>query len=198
MAVTSLARNSVLNPTKYTDFLAGNSQYDVSSMVPIATISNLSAVAAFTNIPQGYQDLMLVFNGRTTRAVTTDDCLIRFNNDGAGINSWTVLNGSGSSATSYRNASGNSFIVAGTVAGASATTGMVSTIICHILSYANTTTYKTMLSRAANDMNGSGTTQLTVGLYRSTAAITRLDVTQYTGYTATSTATLYGIKAVGQ
>ena len=172
-----------------------NSPYIYGAMVPIATISDLSLVSAFTSIPQNFQDLLLVINPRGSRSQTLDDCLVRFNNDGSGINSWTVLSGDGSSATSSRNASGQSFIVVGSMPAATAGSGILGSVICHVLNYANTTTFKTVLSRSAADLNGSGNTTLTVGLYRSTAAISRIDVTQYVGYSSTSTATLYGIRA---
>jgi len=168
------------------------------AIVPIAYISNLAATSTFANIPSGYQDLMVVINARGSRSLTSDNCLIRFNNDGSGINSWTFLQGDGSSATSTRNSSGNSFIVVGDVPASSATSGIFGSIICHILNYANTSTYKTILSRAACDLNGSGYSEETIGLYRSTSAINRIDVTQYVGYTSGSTATLYGIRTVGQ
>lgn len=168
------------------------------AVVPLAYLSNLAAVSAFTNIPSGYQDLMVVINARGSRSLTSDDCLIRFNNDGSGINSWTFLQGDGSSATSARNTSGNNFIVVGSMPASNATSGIFGSIICHILNYANTSTYKTILSRSACDLNGSGYSQETIGLYRSTSAINRIDVTQYVGYTSGSTATLYGVRTVGQ
>lgn len=178
--------------TLYTSMNANN---QFGAMVPIASIPDLSAVSAFTNIPQTYQDLMLIINARGSRSQAADDCLIRFNNDGSGINTWTTLEGNGTSAISYRNTTGNSFIVAGAMPAATATSGILGSIVCHILNYANTTTFKTMVSRSASDLNGSGVTQLTAGLYRSTAAVSRIDVTQYLGYSSSSTATLYGIRA---
>jgi hypothetical protein len=61
------------------------------------------------------------------------------------------------------------------------------------MNYANTTTYKTVLSRANNSAAG---TEAIVGLWRSSAAITSMTVLSETGNIAIgSTFSLYGILA---
>ena len=64
-----------------------------------------------------------------------------------------------------------------------------------IFSYAGST-YKTALSQLSNDNNGSGATASTVGLWRSTSAITSINLFMSgTTFQAGTTATLYGIKS---
>ena len=61
------------------------------------------------------------------------------------------------------------------------------------MNYANTTTYKTILGRWGSSANNQ--TRISVGLWRSTAAITSFTITPSLGIAAGSSFTLYGIKA---
>ena len=62
------------------------------------------------------------------------------------------------------------------------------------MNYANTTTYKSIIGRANRADSG---VDAAVALWRSTAAITRIDIKLKNGgsFTAGSTFTLYGIAA---
>ena len=166
------------------------------AMVPISYAS-ITAAINFTNIPQTYQDLMLVINSRDTTAATVTTLFNYLNNDGTTNYSYTYLDGNGTSASSSRVANTAPFGGAVQI-GASATSGIFSSNIMHILNYANTTTYKTVLWRSAADANGSGNTRLTVGLYRSTLGITQVYVNPASAFATGSTVTLYGIRTVGQ
>ena len=65
--------------------------------------------------------------------------------------------------------------------------------IVQFQNYSNTTTYKTVLSRGNN---ASNLVEAFVGLWRSTSAITAIDIkTQSGNFSIGSTFTLYGIKA---
>jgi hypothetical protein len=194
MGVNSLTRDTLTSTVKYTSALAGNSIYDVSAMEPIATAA-LSGAVNFTSIPQGYQDLMVVISSRDTTASVNTTLFNYLNNDGSSIYSFTIMSGDGSTTSSSRQTGQGVFGAAAQV-GASATSGIFSTNIMHILNYSNTTTFKTVLWRSAADANGSGQSRLAVGLYRSTAAITQVYVNPASGFAAGSTATLYGIRAV--
>lgn len=182
--------------TLYTSMNAGN-QY--GAMVPIGshTFSGSTSDIEFTNIPQTYQDLFFTVYGRATFAA--NDVLIQsyVNNDFSTIYSTTRLEGDGTNAYSNRQ-TGNSGLQYGYIPSANSTTGAFGSITGHILNYANSTTFKTALARHANDRNGGGTTGLYVGLYRSTAPITRLGIATYGvgNFVAGSQITLYGIRAV--
>jgi len=165
-----------------------------STYEPIAstTLTN-STTASVTfgsggTLPQTYTDLILVINSR----LTTGGYLhrIRFNGDTGSNYSYTTLHGNGSSAGSFRASSQaygllNYFGIA--------TDTKPDTVVVHIMSYANTNVFKTVLSSAAGE--GYGVDRM-VNLWRSTSAITSLEVYQVTPfYSSGSTFSLYGIKA---
>jgi hypothetical protein len=175
--------------TLYTSMNAGN---QFGAMVPIASASE-STFSGFTNIPTTYQDLYVVGSVLSDATRTATSLWLRLNNDSATNYSVTQLDGNGSSASSSRAA--NNTIIGlnfGLVSGNPAVFEM------WILNYANTSTLKTVLIRSANDNNGSGTTSLMVGLYRSTSVVSAINLLYPGGnsQTANTTATLYGIRAV--
>jgi hypothetical protein len=167
------------------------------AVVPIGYYS-ITASTTFFNIPQNYQDLMVVYNTRDTTAATGATLTFYLNADGANNYSYTSLNGDGSSATSARTTNQGAFVQL-LHPGANATSGIFGSNIVHILNYANTSTYKTVLTRTAEDLNGSGNTRLTSGLYRSTSGITAISAHSTSGsFASGSTVSIYGIRTVGQ
>lgn len=150
-----------------------------------------------TDIPSTYQDLFLVLYVRSTAAVTTTQSIIYFNGDAGSSNyARTVLQGNGSSASSFRETNYAQLYFLDGVPGASATSGIYLSSAINILNYKNTSTFKTLLIRNAADMNGSGLTSIGAGLWRSTAAINRIQIGPVSGSFANgSTFALYGIKA---
>jgi hypothetical protein len=170
------------------------------AMVPIAkyTSTGTNNGIFFNNIPQSYQDLMIVGNGRDSRAVTAENWLITVNNDNTALYSSTWLYGDGSGASSTRaTASGFGYLFYG-LTGANASSNVFGSGIMHILNYSNSSTFKTFIGKGSADINGSGSVGLTATLYRNTPAITSLGVQTYNNLDAGSTFTLYGIRTVGQ
>ena len=103
------------------------------------------------------------------------------------------MRGDGSTASSNR-ASNQTYIEIGDQNISTDTAGNIGNVICHIQNYSNATTYKTTLSRAnVADV----TVRAIVGLWRSTNAITEIDIISSGGnnFISGSTFTLYGIKA---
>ena len=149
------------------------------------TVSGTStSTVSFGSIPQTYTDLVLVSSVTQSADVAS---YMRFNSDTGSNYSRTRLLGTGSSVTSARgtNDVGIEFSFG--------TLTSLSNTIWQINNYSNTTTYKTALSRINNTFDWVGTS---VGLWRSTAAITTVSYTVASGYIiAGSTLTLYGIKA---
>ena len=178
---------------------AGN---QFGAMVPIQTITftnSTTSDATFTNIPQTYQDLMIVGSARRTDAATTATIYVTpyYSGISASPQSTTILEGNGSTASSSRNSSQDGAFMA-SVPAASATAGIFGSIVWHCLNYANTSTFKTSISRAAADVNGSGTTRLAVNLTRGTGGITTVNCSTFSGsafFETGSTFTLYGIRA---
>jgi hypothetical protein len=156
-----------------------------STYTPIATttLGSSQSTVTFSGIASTYTDLVLVINGT---ASSTNNHLIRFNNDSATNYSYTDLYGDGSSAGSGR-ASNSTGIFIGN---GSATNY---TKIVQIMNYANTTTYKTALNRSNSPAEAVAAE---VGTWRSTTAINRVDVVATAGSMNTGlTMTLYGIAA---
>lgn len=159
---------------------------------PIATVtasggSNTQLV--MSSIPSTYTDLILIIQTSNT---LSSNMGLKFNSAGGTAYSNTWLNGSGTAVVS----SGDTNSAYINLDGASYPTSGTTTIYkIHIKNYANTSVYKTIISRASN---GSRGVDLTIGLWQSTAAINRIDfISANAGGTITSgsTLTLYGIKA---
>ncbi len=162
---------------------------------PIATTTLGSAAATYTfsSIPATYTDLVLIAVGTTT----TDGAslTIRFNADSTSNYSTTVVRGSGSSATSARGTFNTSLFLG---YGTGFSSSQITNAIMNIQNYANTTTFKTTISRVNNANGSTGVgTEANVGLWRKTPeAISSIVIGADAGNLATGmTFTLYGIKA---
>ena len=151
------------------------------------TLGSAASSITFSSIGSGYTDIRISFviiGG----AGTAGQFDITYNNDTTSLYSITRLYGDGSSAGSSRYSGTalypcqNSF---------SSTPPVFATI--DLFSYAGST-FKTALITYSNDANGSGSAERSVGLYRSTSAITRIDLGGVGGtFAIGTTATVYGI-----
>ena len=160
-----------------------------STYEKIATVTaSASSTVDFTSIPSTYTDLVLIANAHNAFGGTGSTFYrMRFNSDSGSNYSGTSIRGNGSAASSAQ-ASNATEMTWGYSANDSAARSIS---IANIMNYANTTTYKTMLSRGnAIDSNVGAV----VNLWRSTSAITSLSIFIATT-TLTGTFTLYGIKA---
>jgi len=164
-----------------------------------STVSNATtSTFTFSSIPATYTDLVVILNGNTDGPSSPK---MFFNNENTGTNySWngvvgrTVVVATGDVNTNqlyiggYQNYWPNSATERATA-------------YIHIMNYANTSTYKSYVSRDSDSYDvGSqiGEVGLYGGMWRSTAAVNRIDI--WTGYAlyyfrAGTTATIYGIKA---
>jgi hypothetical protein len=151
----------------------------------------LTTQMTFNSISGSYTDLVLIANGMN--GVATQNLEMRINNDSGSNYSRTAMWGTGTAAFSGRTTSATQVRL--DVYGYWNTTTPATTIV-NFLNYSNTTTYKTFLARANSATTG---VDAGVGLWRSTAAITRVDLypTVASGdyFAAGSTFTLYGIAA---
>jgi hypothetical protein len=165
-----------------------------STYEPIATTTLGSAAASitFSSIAATYTDLRVVMT--YTTSVGGEDARVRFNSDTGTNYSITRLRGNGTSASSSRLTSQSSLVLCDNVDIGSSTT-IPQLLTFDIFSYAGSTN-KTLLSENSSDYNGSGTVTRTVGLWRSTSAITTIAIGTLTAATFSigTTATLYGIK----
>jgi len=162
--------------------------------IATTTLSTTAASVTFSSISSAFTDLYIVVNARGNNAGTTDQVALRFNSDTSTNYSRTILYGTGSAAASART-SNDSKILIDYVAGDTAAAGTFGGCYINVMNYANTTTYKTVLSRAgtAGDL-----VEANVGLWRATpAAISTVLIYPGIGsqWLTGSSFTLYGIKA---
>lgn len=152
---------------------------------PIAstTLGAAAASITFSTISGAYTDLVLVMNGKNDTAF--DNWRLTLNSDTGSNYSYTSLVGNGSTASSSRGSNATPMYIGGIPS------SDFGTNIAHINNYSNTTTYKTVISRASSANNNAAAW---VNLWRSTSAITTIKIDCGTGNLATGTsATLYGI-----
>jgi hypothetical protein len=166
-----------------------------STYTPIQTYTfpnSTTRLLTMSSIPSTYTDLRIVVSG----SYTFNDCqfFIQFNGDTATNYSQTWMYGNGSAAGSARVANSNNLSL-GWYPYPNAANSQGQTTI-DIMNYANTTTYKSCVSRdglTASSLNAR------VGLWRSTSAINSItfDLGTYNNpyWTSGSTITIYGILA---
>jgi hypothetical protein len=152
------------------------------------TLGSAASSITFSSIAASWTDLRVVFTGTTTAA---SGFWVRFNNDTSVLYSQTTLYGDGASAISNRNI--NATELEYTFMGNLNTTPVTFATL-DLFSYAGST-FKTSLLSLSKDNNGSGFVNRYVGLYRSTTAVSRIDLIASGSFAIGTTATLYGIKA---
>lgn len=154
---------------------------------PIATqtLGSSAATVTFSSISGAYTDLKIVFTGVVNAG--GDAFYLRFNGDSASNYSNTELKGNGTTASSARYSNVTYMYACG-----NGLSTIQTNVIVDINNYSNATTYKTGLFRYNNTDNVMAAT---VGLWRSTSAITSISINSLGAYTTGSTFTLYGITA---
>lgn len=162
---------------------------------PIATttLNATQTTVTLSSIPNTYTDLVIVCS--PLGSAGNYDFRFRFNSDSGSNYSWGafMFNADNSS---------NPYGTQGTNASAIITQTNISTgtdafpIIINVHNYANTSVYKSTISRVAR---GNYATSQVVGMWRSTAAINSVSFSLIGGgsadLVANSTFTVYGIKA---
>lgn len=154
------------------------------------TLSGAAASITFSNVPQSYTDLILVVDYSLN--VSNSSLFVRLNGDTGSNYSYTRMSGTGSAASSGRGTSSDQARITADTTAQSASTRQIVTI--NLMNYNNSTTYKTFLSR----YNSTGGVEAFVDLWRSTAAVTSVQIKGYDGTAiieSGATFTLYGIKA---
>jgi hypothetical protein len=154
--------------------------------VKIASYTATTSTASYTfsNIPQGYTDLILVTSGIGS-ATTNLECYI--NADTGSNYSFTYLYGDGSTVASGRNANANRIVVGRLGTGTSHG-------IAHFQNYSNSLINKTIITRKGK---GSEIGMIFSNIWRNNNPITSLQIFGEGGQTMSSgyTATIYGVKA---
>jgi hypothetical protein len=156
---------------------------------PIAstTLGSAAASHTFSSIPGTFTDLRLIVSDGLTNNYNIG---CRFNSDTGSNYSHTQIYGTGSAAASTRDSSQTALFLGYTG------TSAPNVLVTDIMSYANTNVFKTVLSASVAPAR---TVTRAVGLYRSTSAITSVQVYIIFGgpvdLPTGTTLSLYGIKA---
>ena len=162
-----------------------------ATKVPLlsTTLSATASSVTFSALSQSYTDLVLVCKILPTGSVVYGP-YIYFNEEFNGSTNYShsCIEGRGNSATYNRTSSQNAAYTSWNV-GLSG----VSTLIVNFNNYSNTSTYKTFLSRS-NDTTGSYPgTSLSLGMWRSTSALTSITISWPGTFDIGSKFDLYGI-----
>ena len=156
--------------------------------IATTTLGSAASTITFSSIAASWTDIRLVVVAKNV--TLNDDIQFRFNSDSGSNYSWTTLSGNGTAAATSR--SSNNTKLYATAAG-NLSTAQFGLATMDIFSYAGST-YKTCLITGSYDENGSGWLERDVGLWRSTAAITAIEIfSTPTDFAIGTTATLYGI-----
>lgn len=140
----------------------------------LATVSPVGInYVSFTNIPQTYTDLVLIGYSRSAQAVNSPQWYIYENNDTSTNRACTQLVANGGSPTASRNAS-SPFIPSGYTVGANATSTVFAGSETHYFQYANTSMYKTSITRSFANASSFGVTEIQAKCWPSTNAISSL------------------------
>jgi len=161
-----------------------------STYEPISTTTLGSAAAShtFSSIPGTYTDLVLVINGLVVGADAVQ-INMTFNGTGDTSRSYTRFQGNGTSPSSLRSQADSGVGVLGDSQG-----GL---IIANIMSYKNTSVYKTILTRYSSLDSGDSRSGTFASLWANTQAITSITLSPNSGlnWATGSTFTLYGLAA---
>ena len=157
--------------------------------ISTTTLTGTAATVTFSSIPSTYQHLQI--RGWAASA-STPRIYLRYNGDTASNYTYHFLEGNGSSASASAGANQtenwlyiNGFVAANNPA----------PFIIDILDYKDTNKFKTIRSLHGNDNNSAGNVALASGLWRSTAAISSIELrTSTSTFAANSIFALYGIR----
>jgi hypothetical protein len=159
------------------------------STIATTTLGSAQASYTFSSIPSTYTDLVLIAQTSITSGAQQNKLV--FNGDTGNNFSATFLTANGSTAGSGNQTNNSSMLMGYDDYN---TTAIGQMTIFHIMNYANTTTFKTVLARGSNSNTG---VSASVGLWRATTAINSVSIRTSAGanYAAGTTFTLYGIAA---
>lgn len=160
-----------------------------TTYTPIATqtLGSAAASVTFSSISGSYTDLVCVINAGASVAI---NLWMQVNSDTGTNYSVTRLSGNGTAASSDRKTSATKLEL---TAQSYIDDPITFNSIISVQNYANTTTYKTVISR---QNLAAGGVDAVVGLWRSTSAISTIVFLTSSGtFDTGSTFTIYGIKS---
>jgi hypothetical protein len=187
--VSTLLSGSLSTPSAKQNFI----ETDFEAIQGFRITNSTTASFDFTSIPQTYKHLQIRLFGQ---GLTSDDAIMRINNDSSSNYSWHELRGNRSAAgtSGTANIAGSSYI--GRIPVQSLGANYFGVLVCDIPDYTSTVRTKMFHSSIAGvDYNTGGVVGTMSGIYPSTSAITRLTISLQGGFWSPfSECGLYGLK----
>jgi hypothetical protein len=150
------------------------------------TLTSGQSSVSFNSITSSYTDLVIIVNGSIS--ILDRSIRMRYNEDTGTNYSYGNMTGYSGGAISQSASNTNHTRIS-----AASSTDIPNTYIVHIMNYANTTTYKTHISRGSGAGNNSYVDSF-IGSWRSTSAITNILLFPNTGeFNLGTTFNIYGI-----
>lgn len=185
------------NPSAATDrYLRGDGQWAALPQVLLED-KDLTSSATFSSVAQGFRALKLVWFGRTTSGVVTDNVQVRFNGDTGANYDVSDMQGNNSTPVGAQAISQTSIPI-GVLAGANATANRMGIGELTIAMYSSTAMHKICVGMS-NALSTSAAADCWLqgrsGLWKNTAAITQIDLIIGNGgsWVSGSRAYLYGV-----
>lgn len=158
-------------------------------------IGGSQTTMTFSNIPQGYTDLMLKLSLRGNNTSTPTGLILYLNTYGTVYYQIGLYTSNGTTATTYSYQGSYGVAYAGSLPVASNTSNTFSNTEIYFPNYTNTTSDKVFVSDGTAENNTTAASlELTASRYPLTSAITSISIGANVGtLVANSTATLYGV-----
>ena len=170
----------------------------MSTYTPIASANTQSGVSSitFANLPQNYQSLRIIINGRGVSGSGYSQISYRYNNDTSTNYSWVAMLGAGSSTGFSNKGSNQTAFYCGFMTDPSTTIGLQ---ITEINNYATPNAHKIAISRWGYANSAANLTQIAAGQYRSTNSITSITIfnAEGTAFSTGTTINIYGFESGG-
>jgi hypothetical protein len=167
------------------------------ALVPIGQVISTGASASmtFTNIPQGYRDLKLIVNGRSSHSGSTSFSIYLNNTGFTGWSETRFFANNTTITTDRLTQSSPTYGFILETGWTSTAAGVFSCAEIDIFNYSSSSTFKSTFGRNAFEQGTTGITEMNVATWANNAAVNSVDVATNGTWVGGSTATLYGVKA---
>lgn len=157
-------------------------------------LSSTTASVTFSSIPSTYKHLQVRTTARTNDALDLGGVAFRFNGDSGSNYTYHILDGDGSTVSSFAGTSQNMGLF-GLVHGNTSPASSFGGVVSDILDYASTSKNKTVRSLSGRRATGAAV-RLVSAAWLSTSAVTSLTILNNVGgsFVSGTRFTLYGIK----
>ena len=200
MAISRASDSSIQDGLpKYNDIWDGTTATSAFDTLGAVVLGSEVTSITFSNIPQTYTHLQIRMSASATgpSGAAIYGGWIRFNGDSGSNYSFHGIYGDGSTVTGFAGA--NQTHAASLNYATADATSVQAAVVLDILDYANTNKFKTVRSLVGGDFNTGGNITLYSGNWRSSTAISSINLSINTGFgsfnfSTGTTFALYGIK----